>query len=128
MLTQPTEQTCVVAGGEGTVTGAAVTTVEVTCTTNLYSVGGNASGIVAGESVTLVINGGETLPVDADGTFTFGTELASGTVYSVTIDNQTSDAHLCTLANGDGTVNGADVHDLVLLCRTFPIFGNGFED
>ena len=128
VLTQPTEQTCVVAGGEGSVTGAAVTTVEVTCTTNLYSVGGNASGIAAGDSVTLVINGGETLLVDADGTFTFGTELASGTVYSVTIDNQTSAEHVCTLANGDGTVNGADVADLVLLCRTFPIFANGFED
>src|SRR5690349_10860731 len=54
------------------------------------SIGGNVSGLNAGQSVTLQDNHADTLAVSANGPFRFGTELDGGTSYSVTILTQPS--------------------------------------
>ena len=54
--TQPTNpwQTCAISHSTGTVTGTAITDVNVTCTTNHYVVGGTVSGTVTGTAITSV--------------------------------------------------------------------------
>ena len=120
VLTQPTspEQTCTVAGGSGTVPNAVVTTVSIVCVTNTYTVGGTVAGL-AGSGLVLRNNGGDDLPVSANGTFTFATPLASGATYSVTVLTQpTSPAQTCTVAGGSGTVPNAVVTTVSIVCVT----------
>ena len=64
-------QTCQVLSGTGTIGSANVTGVVVNCNTNVYSIGGNVSGLGAGDTVMLTDNGGDSLPVSANGSFTF---------------------------------------------------------
>ncbi|HEY6941247.1 proprotein convertase P-domain-containing protein [Dokdonella sp.] len=124
--TQPTGQTCSVANGSGTVSGANVTNVAVTCASSTYSVGGTVSGLL-GDSVTLSLNGSESLPVASDGSFTFATMLNDGASYAVTVQTQpASPPELCTVSNGSGTIAGANVTSVQVSCLD-RIFASGFE-
>jgi N-acetylneuraminic acid mutarotase len=82
-----------------------------------YSVGGAVTKLVGnGGGLHLQNNGSDTLSVDANGTFAFATQVASGSTYSVTISAQPSTpAQRCGVTNGTGTVTG-DVTDIVVDC------------
>ncbi len=114
VLTQPSSpyQTCTVTGGAGTVSGADVTDVTVTCSGNAYAIGGTASGIAG--SVVLQNNGGDDLMLTADGTFSFATPVANTVGYEVTIFS--SIGHVCTLSSASGTVSGSNVANVALSC------------
>ncbi|MEO5559615.1 MAG: hypothetical protein ABIO49_07355, partial [Dokdonella sp.] len=117
--TQPSSptQTCTVSNGSGTIAGANVTNVAVSCTTNTYTVGGTVSGL-AGTGFTLVL-GAQTLPVGANGSFTFATALASGASYAVTVGTQpSSPTQTCTVSNGSGTIASANVTNVTVSCTT----------
>jgi len=111
--TQPDGQSCFVTNGTGTVSGADVTDVTVTCSVDTYTVG----GIVNGLSGTLVLqnNGRDDLAITSDGTFTFSTALADGSTYNVTVKTQPSGQN-CFVTNGSGTVSGADITDVTVDC------------
>ena len=119
--TQPNSptQTCSVANGSGTVVASNVTDVTVTCSTNTYSVGGSVSGL-SGSGLVLSLNSGaQTLPVAADGSFTFPTALASGSAYAVTVQTQPSGpAQVCAVANGSGTLSNTNVTNVSVTCAT----------
>ena len=111
-------QTCVVGSGSGTVTNADITSVTVTCTTNEYTIGGTVAGL-AGSGLVLRNNGGDDLPVNADGSFTFATSLASGTTYAVTVASQPAGpTQTCVVTGGTGTVGGANVASVMVNCMT----------
>ena len=126
--TNPAGQTCTVANGSGTVGSANVTTVAVTCATNVtatYSVGGTVSGLSG--TVVLQDNGGDALSVSASGSFAFATQLAGGSAYSVTV--QTNPAgQTCTVANGSGTVGSANVTTVAVSCSTNTTTGGSASD
>jgi hypothetical protein len=133
--TQPSNpaQTCSVANGSGTIGSANVTNVAVTCTTNpppTYTVGGTVSGL-AGSGLVLTLNGSASLPVNANGAFTFPDALADGAAYAVTVGTQPSNpAQTCTVANGSGTIAAANVTDVAVTCAddvVDRIFADGFE-
>ncbi len=131
VTTQPTspDQTCTVSNGSGTISGANVTNVDVTCVTNppSYTVGGNVSGLV-GSGLVLQVNGGDDLAIATDGPFTFPTPIADGSVYAVTVTTQPADpAQFCTVSNANGTISGADVTDVMVACGLDTIFKDGFE-
>src|SRR5947209_5193044 len=124
VLAQPAGQTCTVANDAGTVSGANVTNVTLTCSAIAFSVGGTVSGLSG--SVVLQNNGGDELSISANGTFTFGTPIASGTAYSVTVLTQpTNPSQSCTVTNGSGTVAGANITNIAVTCvtNTFTIGG-----
>ncbi|MGN6520131.1 MAG: hypothetical protein ACTHK2_11980, partial [Dokdonella sp.] len=124
--TQPSGQTCSVANGSGTVSGANVTNVAVTCANSTFTIGGNVTGLL-GNSVTLSLNGTESLPVASNGSFVFTTMLGSGASYAVTVQAQpTSPAEVCTVTGGSGTVAGANVTSVQVACSD-RIFANGYE-
>ena len=117
---QPTSpwQTCVVSNGSGSVTNADITSITITCTTNVYSIGGTVTGL-AGTGLVLQQDGGDDLPITGDGTFTFVTKIASGTAFEVTVAAQPSGpTQTCTVSGGDGTVGGADVTSVTINCTT----------
>ena len=120
VLTQPTDlsQTCSVTNASGTITGADVTNVQIDCTTSPFSIGGTVSGL-AGSGLVLQNNGGDDLAIAADGGFIFGTDLADGSAYSVSVQTQPADlSQTCTVANANGTLMGADVSNIEVTCST----------
>jgi hypothetical protein len=108
VLTQPAGQTCTVGGtSSGTISGANVTGVSVTCATSTYSIGGTVSGLVAGNSVTLQDNGGDSTTLSANGAFTFSTKIANGGAYDVEVLTQpTNPPQVCTVSAGSGHAGG----------------------
>ncbi len=128
--TQPSGQTCSVANGSGTISGANVTNVAVTCAaTPTYTIGGTVSGL-SGAGLVLSLNAGsQTLPVSTNGAFTFPTAVANGTAYTVTVGTQPA-GQTCTVANGSGTVAGANVTNVAVGCIddvSDSIFVDGFD-
>jgi hypothetical protein len=122
--TEPTGETCTVTAGSGTVGTANVTTVKVACKATTYTIGGTASGLLTGRSVTLLDNGGSTLKVAKNGAFTFKTALASGATYKVTVGTQAA-GETCTVTKGSGTVGTANVTSVAVACtpNTYTIGG-----
>jgi 6-phosphogluconolactonase (cycloisomerase 2 family) len=116
--TQPTNphQTCVASNASGTVVGGAVTNIAVTCTTNTYSVGGSVSGLT-GTGLVLQLNGGQDLPMNADGDFVFPTKIASGAQYAVTVKDQSSTyREVCQASNANGTIGGSAISSVTITC------------
>jgi len=87
---------------------------------------------LAGTGLELQINAGEILGIGADGVFTFATPLVDDSAYAVTVLTQPSDpTQSCGVTDGNGTLNGADITDVVVTCVTPGeeiIFADGFED
>jgi hypothetical protein len=128
--TQPAGQVCSVTNGTGTVASANVTSVAVTCAAiPTYTVGGTVGGL-AGSGLVLSLNSGaQSLPVSANGGFAFPTALANGAVYTVTVGTQPSGpVQECVVANGNGTIAGANVGNITVTCPDDDtIFRNGFD-
>jgi len=124
--TQPVGETCTVTAGSGTVGTKNVTTVKVACASSqTFTIGGTLSGLSSGKSVTLLDNGGDSLKLTANGTFTFATPLASGATYNVTVGTEPA-GETCTVTNGSGTVGSANVTNVKVACassQTFTIGG-----
>ena len=120
VLTQPgtPSQTCVVASGSGTVIDADITSVDITCTTNQFTIGGTVTGL-AGSGLVLKNNGGDDLAVNADGSFMFATPIDSGATFDVTVaSDPTGPSQTCTVTGGSGTVGGGNVTSVALNCTT----------
>jgi trimeric autotransporter adhesin len=126
--TQPTSpsQTCVVSNPTGPVSNAAITNVNVVCTTNLYTIGGTITGYTGSSGLVLKDNAGDPLTVLANSaTFTFATKLINGAAYAVTVGTQPqSPAQFCVVktGTGTGTVAAANVTSVVVTCRNEGIF------
>jgi len=129
--TQPAGQTCTVTNGAGTVQGANVTSVQVSCITSTppppppppatYTLGGTVSGL----SGTVVLSAGtQSVTVTANGSFTFPTALTSGTSYAVQVQTQPT-GQTCAVANGVGTVGSSNVTNVTVTCaaNTYSIGG-----
>jgi hypothetical protein len=80
-----------------------------------YVVGGTVQGLVPGKSLVLQTNWGETLTLQADGTFVFNTKQASGVAYAVSIKSAPADMQ-CTVPTSSGTVQGAAVDTVRVRC------------
>ena len=95
---------------------------EIKAAAPTYSIGGDVSGLVG--SVTLQNNGGDNLVINADGNFTFSTELDGGDQYGVTVLTQPA-TQTCTVSNGSGTVGSADVTNVAVACVNIPTYSIG---
>lgn len=113
--TQPTDATCTIVNGSGTITTANVTTIMVNCAPEAYSVSGTVSGLLASRTLILQENGTDPTTVSTDGGFLFSTPVASGKNYAVTIRTQPAGQN-CAVTNGSGTVAAADVTTVSVSC------------
>ncbi len=115
VLTQPSTQTCTVTNGSGTAGASNITNVQVSCSTNAYTVGGTVSGLSG--TVVLQDNGGDNLTINSNGSFTFATPIAQGASYNVTVLTQPT-GQTCSVTNGSGTMGGANVTNVGVNCVT----------
>jgi predicted SpoU family rRNA methylase len=122
---QPAGEDCKITHGTGVVGGIDVTTVAVACSTaGTHTIGGTASGLRTGDSVTLLDNGTDALKVTADGRFVFETPVATGASYNVTVGTQPA-GEICTVTGGTGKVPRANVTNVTVLCTAAPSFTIG---
>ena len=120
-------QECVITNGAGTLGTSDVTNVQVSCTVVEFTVGGSVSGLSGsgqpGSSVLLQNNGGATVEVATDGTFTFPLLVRTGENYNVTVSSQPSNpTRLCSVINGAGVMGSAAVTNVQVFCIPLPIF------
>ena len=115
VLADPVNQTCSVSSGTGTVPGANVTTVSVTCTSN-YTINGSVTGLSSG-TLGLSLSGAHTdsVSVTANGAFGFTSKFVNGEAYTVSVGTQPS-GQTCTVTNGSGTVSTQDVLNVTVSC------------
>jgi 6-phosphogluconolactonase (cycloisomerase 2 family) len=120
--TQPTMQTCAVTMGSGTVT-AAVSTVAVNCAYNLEPVSIIVSGLESRATLRLLLNGGDTLRVGANGTYTFTAKDAYASPFAVTITGTQPTGQTCIVEGGVGTVMGTVTVPIVCTNNPYTIGG-----
>ena len=114
----------------GTVGSGDVVDIGVSCQTNTYTVGGTVSGLLT-SGVILQLNDDELEGISSDRAYTFDTQLEDGSGYSVVIITPPTDEGLvCTLSNATGTLAGASVSNVDVVCGepSEVIFVDGFED
>lgn len=85
-----------------------------TSSNDTYTIGGTVTGAV-NEGLTLENNGTDSLKV-AGVDFEFPTGMEDGSDYNVTL-TQPPEHQLCSVNNASGTVAGADIDDVSVLCR-----------
>lgn len=78
-----------------------------------YTVGGSVVGLVG--NVTLSHNIADIQVVTTDGAYTFAQPLSDGAAYSVQVDSEPVGQD-CLVAQGSGTISGADVTGVVVTC------------
>lgn len=80
-----------------------------------FSIGGNLTGLAAGQSVTLQNNGGDDLVLDSNGAFEFAAELDDGENYDVQVSADPA-GQSCAPSSNSGAVAGADVDTVLVTC------------
>jgi len=115
VLTQPVGQDCTVSNGSGTMGHANVTNVQVTCTTNTYSVGVNITGVNPGGAPITVVSFPDTWSTDHDMIYWFPSKIPGGSAYTVTIPVQPAPQSCYFFSSGLPSVIGTmPQHDLLL--------------
>ncbi len=90
-------------------------------TSSEYTLGGSVLGMVPGGSVTIK-NAGEEITVTSDGNFIFSSRFPTGTSYAVSI---TPSSNMnCTLSNGSGTFQTANITTVAINC----FWGSNFHE
>lgn len=113
--TPPSGANCTVSGGSGTVAGADVAGVAVSCSPSALTVGGTLSGLPAGQALLLTNNATDRLTATGNGAFTFPTALTAGASYAVAVAAAPTGL-ACTVSGGTGTVGSSNVTGVVIGC------------
>jgi 6-phosphogluconolactonase (cycloisomerase 2 family) len=100
---QPTGQNCAVTNGNGTIAGASIANVSVTCSTLPYTVSVTVFGLLPNSNLVLQNNGGDNLTVSSPGTYNFKTPIASQATYAVSILTQ-AQTQACFVVDPTGTI------------------------
>lgn len=113
VVSQPTDQTCRIANGTGTIAGSDVTNIQITCVAN-SRLGGTITGLTG--SGLVLANGNDTYTA-APGTtsFFFPTKVGNSFSYGVTVFKQPA-GQTCTVQNGSGFMGNTDVTNVQVTC------------
>ena len=118
VATQPTGETCTVAGGSGAIQSANVANVVVTCSDQAYSLGGSISGLNG--SGLVLANGSDTFAVSSGATsFTMPTPVAYTSSYAVAVRTQPAGL-ACAVSTGTGTMPARAVTNVTVSCTDQP--------
>ncbi|NGZ86961.1 hypothetical protein [Duganella aceris] len=131
--TDPAHMNCQIGGGSGSAGHTVTIQAQVVCNQNTYTLGGLFTGLTAAadgtaRTVTLLngSTGGAVTISSASGTlgagdFVFGTQVADGQSYGVTVVKpDVANGLTCTVANGTGVMHEAAVSNLILTCVPTP--------
>jgi hypothetical protein len=94
----PVKQTCKISQDTGSIAGAAINNIDVSCTTNSYAVGGTVSGLAAkSKGLVLELKGGSEVKIVKNGNFIFpDARMPDGSDYSVVL-NSTPPGQKCKI-------------------------------
>lgn len=109
----PSNAVCTIANGKGTSGSFNVTSIQVTCITNTYDLGGTITGANPGGLV--LVNGADRVEVKAGETSFKLNKVADGAPYGVTVLTQPA-GRTCTVLNGVGTMGSAPVNSIQVQC------------
>lgn len=85
---------------------------------NTFTIGGEVSGL-SGSGLVLQLNGANDTEVVRNGSFLFPNGLSDTASYAVTVSTQPSNpAQTCSVSNGTGVVNAANVTNVTVVCST----------
>ena len=110
---QSPSQSCTLTGASDTVGGGNVTSVGLVCTTDAFTVGGTISGLTG--TLVLQNDGGDDLTLTANTPWTFGTAVASGANYNVTVKTQPAN-QICTVTAGSDIMGNANYAGASISC------------
>ncbi len=112
----PKGQTCIINNGSGRVGIDPVNNIQIACESANNLVSGNATGISSLVDLQLVVEGQikETINVNRDGAFAFGTEVVPGQNYEIVLF--APDGLECSLVNDVGVVGENGVDNIQLSC------------
>jgi hypothetical protein len=83
-----------------------------------FTISGGISGLV-GTGLALQLNGAQSTPIADNGAFLFKTGLANGQAYAITFQSQpVAPSQTCSVTQGSGTVNAANVTNVSISCVT----------
>jgi uncharacterized repeat protein (TIGR02543 family) len=87
-----------------------------------YSLSGIVTGLANGETLTLKNNAGNDENITANGSFVFDTPLADSANYNITatLSNPSKEFRICTVSNGIGSINSANVDNISVSCNSAP--------
>lgn len=112
--THPTNQTCSVQNGFGSVTNQSVTNIKIVCINNPGSLGGKISGLTT--NGLILINGSEELTVaSGSSSFQFGSTVPDGAIYSIKVKTQPA-GNSCVLTNFIGVMTSPSVSNVQVTC------------
>lgn len=86
--------------------------------TPAYTLGGTLSGLPAGTSTTLQNNGGDSITLQANGSFSFPTSLPSGANYRISAQSSPP-GYTCAASNGVGSIS-ANISNISVTCARTP--------
>lgn len=112
---KPASQTCTLSNSSGTINGANVTNVRLTCTNNKYYISFNVHGLHGGLSI--LMNGSHYYGVSNNATYTFPGTYQHGYDYNVTIKNKPARQE-CIVYNGVGTIDASNITNIDINCTT----------
>ena len=129
----PFGKSCTIADGEGQINGANVANVSVSCANNLFTVGGNLEGLIAGRSIVIGViknqiffdsvgevnasgsRADEVIELNQDGGFVFEQSFTTGDRYDIFVES-TPPGQLCEVTNGSGTLVTANINNISVSC------------
>ncbi|SIQ15223.1 hypothetical protein SAMN05880566_10215 [Janthinobacterium sp. TND4EL3] len=114
---QPAHMTCNIVGGSGSAGHYVNISAAVSCSQNVYTVGGTISGLTVDGLV--LINGNTQTTVAKDATaFTMAGPVADGATYNVSVFTQPKDL-LCVVqpGTGVGTMGSANITTVQIACN-----------
>ena len=125
-ITNPNGQNCVFTGNSnvGVMPPNDDTNILITCTSNVYTLGGTIRGLLTNTNVTLS-DGNDTLNRPS-GSYTFPTSLPYARAYSITISNpngQTCAFNPNTAGNGNMPAASVSNANVVCTTNTYPLGG-----
>jgi hypothetical protein len=103
------------AAGSGTVSGANVSSIQVTCATNKCTISGAVSGLRTGAQVIVQNNAGNSTTVKTNGLFSFRAPILYSGSYAVSVLIQPP-AQACTVSAGSGSGVTANVTGVTVTC------------
>ena len=126
-ITSPLGQTCAFAPnvvGQGAMTAAPITSVDVICTPQVFGLGGNVTGLLDNTNVVLT-NGPDSISV-SNGSYTLPTAVAYGSDYNITLASP--DGQVCLAASPNtlaGTMPPNALQQVNIVCGlgSYPVGG-----
>jgi uncharacterized repeat protein (TIGR02543 family) len=89
--------------------------------TLVYTLSGTISGLGAGKTTKIRVNGGTETTISANGSFTSTTALDANTAYTVTLSEQPVGQE-CTLTNATGNIGTTNVSNIGISCANLPTY------